>query len=285
MWDVRQTPMEWQIKASSSTINVHAFFADSGNISVLTSGGTLLKTISGSGDKSTGLINVTVGEIYRVRVNSGFHIRPHFDGVEWVRMGPGLQAAGPGGSKGFQSDAELGFDARWDHLPAVFADTTWSYNVAAGETLRISVEHMTGDTRGARRFEFISPTGVVTVADANGMPGSGTAHFQARGGSLANAPNPASIYWEEYTAPVSQAGSWGFRLLAHEGNGTPYSWHYVLDRTDAGADQFSYLMPGAILDPGAPAPSPVPEPSALTMLAIGVFGAGGLVWRRRRNRA
>ena len=287
MWDVRQTTMDWQFQASDSTINVHAFFADGGTIQILhPDGTTVYTTISGVGDRSTGPLAATPGAIYTARVTNGFHIRPHWDGVEWVRMGPGLQGAGPGGAGGFQSDAELGFDARWGHLPAVFAHTTWSYNVAAGERLSVSVEHMTGDTRGAVRFEFISPSGTVYIADADGMPGSGFAHFQARpGGNLLAAPNPASIYWEEYLAPVMEAGVWGFRLIAQEGHGTPYAWHYVLDRTDPGADQFHYLRTGAIADPDGPAPNNnvVPEPASASILALSVLALGGArLWRRRR---
>lgn len=277
MWDVRSLPMEWQVKASDPTLNVHAYFADGGRIRVY-DGAIQMSVISGTGDRATGALSVTPGNVYRMVIDQGFHVRPNWDGVEWIRLGPGRQAAGPAGGVGFQSDAELGFDSRWNNLPSRFADTTWSFNVAAGETLRLSLEHMTGNLLGAKRFEFISPSGLTYIADADGMPGSGNAHFAARGGSLNNAPNPASVYWEEYTAPTSEAGWWGFKLISQEGTANPYAWHYVLDRTDAGADQFAYLRPGAL----AP---PVPEPSALVLLMSATSAGIGTVLSCRKNRA
>lgn len=271
MWDIRSLPMTWEVKAESSSLVVNSFNADGATFQVWR-GGTLLSTVSGYGDVTSGALATTAGEILQVKYTSGFHVRPNWVGAEWARLGIGTQGSGPNGSTGFPSDAELGFDTRWGHLPSQYADTTWSFNVAAGEQLKLSVEHMTGNIYGAKKFEFISPTGVVTVADANGMPGSGGAHFQARGGNLAAAPDPNSVYWDEYSAPVSEAGWWGFKLYAADGEGVPYSWHYVLDRMDAGNDQYIYLRAGSILDPNKPVPDSVPTVMLLVLaIAVGVL--------------
>ena len=281
MWDLRHVPMTWEVRASESTLTVRSFNADFGSFRVQNQAGSVtLATVTGVGDVSTAPLAVVPGDIYRVSVDSGFHYRMSWVGIDWARLGPGLQASGPGPNRGFQSDAELGFDVRWSSLPSRFADTTWSYFTEPGERLSISVEHMTGDPTGAARFEWISPSGVVTVADPDGIPGVGTDHFPARGGNLANPPNPASPYWEEYTAPTDEAGWWGFKLIAKDGPLVPYAWHYVLDRTDAGRDQNHYLRPGALLDPEGP---DLPEPASLV-----AFGSGALILLacvRRRGRA
>lgn len=243
-------------------------------------GSTTLATVGGGGDISTGPIAVTPGSIYRMVYESGFHVRPNWDGAEWARLGPGSQAAGPGATTGFQSDAELGFDSRWASLSSKFADTTWSINVASGEHPSLSVEHMTGDATGASKFEWISPSGVKTVADPDGLPGTGGAHFVARGGDLFSPPDPSSPQWDEYSTPTTEAGWWGFKLTAKDGTLDPYAWHYVLDRTDAGADQYLYLRPGAILDPNHTVPD---SGGTVVLMGVGLVGLMGVARRVRRS--
>jgi hypothetical protein len=269
MWDIRSLPLTFELKADSPTLVANSFNPDGATFRVTTADGlTTLATASGVNDVTTGPIAVTPGETYKMVYDTGFHVRPNWTGVEWARLGAGPQAAGPGSAIGFPSDAELGFDQRWGHLPSQFADTIWSLNVGAGERPEISVEHMTGNVAGAALFEWVSPSAVVTTADADGMPGSGGAHFQARAGSLANPPNPASEYWDEYTAPVAEAGWWGFKLHASDGDPNPYSWHYVLDRTDDGLDQHLYLRPGATV-------KPTPESgTTFSLLALSSLGLG-----------
>lgn len=277
MWDIRSLPMTWEIKASGPSLNAHAYFADGGSFSITTlDGSSTLATVGGFGDHSTGPVAVTAGEIYKMTFTGGFHVRPHWDGIDWARLGPGLQGAGPGTAIGFQSDAELGFDDRWLGLPSSFADTTWSFRVAAGEHLSLSVEHMTGDVDGADKFEFISPSGLTTLADGDGLPGTGGGHFAARGGNLFAAPDTTSPQWEEYSAPASDEGWWGFKLSVTPGHLDPYAWHYVLDRTDGGADQYAYLRVGAIRPPVVP--------EAGTMIAGGSVGLmAAWIWRSRRR--
>ena len=250
MWDMRFTPMTWEFKASGDSVT-SSYFSDGFAFASVTSNAAVTP-LSGGGDQTTPSLPTTPGEIYTMTFGGGFHVRPHWEGVEWARLGQGIQAAGPGSNVGFPSDAELGFDSRWANLPSHFADTTWYFQVADGERLSVSVEEIVGDTRDGRTFEFISPSGVVTTADADGLPGSGVNHYPARGGSLANPPDPTSAFWDEYTAPTSEAGWWGFKLNAVDGVGTPYAWHYILDRTDSGEDQHAYLRPDSILDPMKP---------------------------------
>jgi hypothetical protein len=274
MWDIRNIPLIFEVKADGGSVTFHSFNVGGGSFEVRDSSNTLIGSAAGGGNVSA-MIATSAGSSYFMRYTSGFHVRPHWEGIEWARTGPGLQGAGPGANIGFQSDAELGFDERWGALPSQFADTTWFYNVAPGEGLSVSVEHMTGHIPGAEKFEWVSPSGTLTVADPDGMPGSGGSHFVARGGNLALAPNPASPYWEEYIAPVGgESGWWGLRLSAKDPPNNPYSWHYVLDRTDPGVDQLHYLNPGSILNPE------VPEPSAVLLLATGL-AALGFLWKRK----
>ena len=277
MWDIRSLPMTWEIKASGPTLTAHSYFADGGGFKITTEdGSSTLATVGGFGDHSTGPLAVTPGAIYKMVFEGGFHVRPHWDGIEWARLGPGMQGAGPGSAIGFQSDAELGFDDRWLGLPSTFADTTWSYNVAPGERLSLSVEHVTGDADGADKFEFISPASTTTLADGDGLPGTGGVHWAARGGDYFTAPDPSSPQWEEYTAPTDEAGWWGFKLSVTPGHLEPYSWHYILDRTDGGADQYAYLRAGAIRPPVIPEASTIFAGGGVALVAL-------LGWRARRR--
>ena len=280
MWDIRNLPMTFEAKASGSSMTFGNYFADCGSLTVRDAASATVATLSGCGQLST-TFATTAGQNYRFTYTSGFHVRPNWDGAEWVRLGAGAQGAGPGGAIGFQSDAELGFDDRWQGLSSKFADTTWYYYVGANEQLKISVEEITGDATGAAKFEWIAPSGTVTTADADGIPGSLGNHFPARGGSLSNAPDPASQFWEEYTAPVNgEAGWWGFKLSARDYSVihlNPYAWHYILDRTDDGADQNHYLLTGSIADPNRP----LPEPGSLALAGLGLAAAAGLRRRRR----
>lgn len=279
MWDVRHRPMEWEVRAEGNLLSVNGYFDGGGGYRVTTRDGlTTLGAVGGVGDLSTGPLAVVPGEVYKVQVTSGFHVRMHWVGVQWARLGEGQQGAGPGDGIGFQSDAELGFDARWDALPSQFADTVWSFYVSDGEQLSLSVEHMTGDPAGTEKFEFISPSNVVTLVDANGIPGSGTDHYPARGGNLGSMPDPTSPYWQEYTAPVAESGWWGFKLYAKTGPLNPYAWHYVLDRTDNAEDPSIYLRPGALLDPNS---SVTPEPVTATLGGMGLCVLIGVLRRRR----
>ena len=283
MWDQRSQVMDWEVLGSSPSVTFSSDFIDSGFFSVKDKDGNLIANSSfGSGLRQV-TISATPGERYTMTVNiSGIHYRNHWDGVEWVRIGSGDQLPSPGTDLGFQSDAELGFDHRWGTLPAQYAHTTWYYNVSPSELLSVSVEHVTGHTPGAKKFEWIAPDGTATVADADGMPGSGFAHWQARAGSRFNAVNTASQYWDEYVAPAPGTDPtgewWGFKLYADSGlQNLPYSWHYILDRTDPGTDQYHYLLPGSIKDP-----TKTPEPGVLALVLLPL---GALAIARRRASA
>jgi len=280
MWDKRSPDMTWDVKASGSTISVYSLNVDGMTITLEDQIGNVLGTVSSSAwmtDVALTVPGLTTGEVYKVRVNGGLHYRMHWDGIDWATPCLGQQGVGPDGALGFQSDAALGFDARWGHLPSQFSHTTWYFNVAESEHLSVSLEHVTGER--AKQFAFISPSGVETVVDPDGMPGAGHGHWQARGGNYYASPDPLSPYWDEYTAPTAEAGLWGFKLYAIDGEPHPYAFHYILDRTDDGADQNAYIYSGSILDPT------IPEPLSAVGLACAVAGLGGYLRRRRRVKA
>ncbi len=268
MWDSREGEMTWEVKASKDFFTAYSYNVGASTITITDSDNNFITSVSGDGDVQVTASDLAAGEIYKVNVAGDLHYRMHWDEIDWARLGRGSQEAGPYDSTGFQSDAALGFDARWDDLDSQFSDTTWYYNVGANETLSVSAEHVTGEESAA--FSFISPSGVETVADADGLPGAGYGHWPARGGLYDNAPDVDSVYWDEYIAPTSEEGLWGFKLYAIDGTPHPYAFHYILDRTDAGLDQYAYLYADSMKSPD----TPIPEPSTFVLMCLGIVILG-----------
>ena len=208
---------EWIIVADDSgSITVQVFNSDQGLVSL---DGQPPQTIDNE-TLTLRVPNTTPGTEYvftHELIGGLAHYRPQFIGAEHVyirenRTSPNdvfNSSSGTGTQIG--SNLELGFDERWSALPSVFADTTWFYDLDAGDTItwRGFYDNFPGGA-DAIQVELIRPDGIVvqTVNNQAVFPGNGTQLSQ--------------------TIPAGQGGFWGIKLTA-PANITPYAGHYLMD--------------------------------------------------------
>lgn len=208
---------EWIIVADDSgSISVEVYNENQGIIAI---DGRNPVTINGETVTIT-LDNVVPGSehVFTHELIGGLaHYRPRFIGAQHVylredRTSPNdvfNSASGTGTEIG--SNLELGFDARFDTLPSIFADTTWFYDLDPGDqfTWRGFFDDFPGGA-DATQIDLIDPAGniIQSITGPSLLPGNGT--------TLTATVGP------------TQGGFWGVKLTAPPVI-APFAGHYLMD--------------------------------------------------------
>jgi hypothetical protein len=239
MWILQDGEMTFQAKASSSTLRITLYAANSlTGLTIADQGGTPLSSIQISTDQTGNLsAAVTPGQIYQVTVlarRAGARFRLMARGAEWLRLPDdgdnweGGCVPGAGENNGTESSAELGFGIRWSDAPATFADTTWYFNVVSGDAVLDSsscVESPYGDAE--RVSQWTDPSGQFRASTW----GAGSV-----------------VGWTTLTVLSPMPGFWGMKLVANP----PYSpqpQQYMVAKGDSGGDDWIYLRPSSMAGP------------------------------------